>query len=177
MGMASRPRTTCSELSPFLLGFADLRSPLSSCSRSIILDVFCWLFLVTFLLLFFLDLGVTDFLFALVFGFFFAAVALALGDVDLLPAVLLDLCVAAAVALAVVIALRVEVFVLLRSVFLWSELPSCGAASSFVLPSESVPASRVFLGSGSSDRKALFRALPLDELVEFFLRVWWGFGL
>lgn len=150
MGMASLPRTTCKELSPFLVCLADLWLPFRSCSRSITFDVFCWFFLVTFLPVFFLVLGVTDFLFVLVLDFFFAAVALALGNVDLLPAVALDFCVAAAVALAgfaVVIALRVELFVLRgapcepRSVFLWSELPSRGSANAFVLPSETFAAS------------------------------------
>lgn len=151
MGMASLPRTTCRELSPCLDCFADLWSPFRSCSRSITFDVFFWFFLVTFLPVFFLGLGETDFLFALVFDFFFAVGALALGDVDLLLALVLDFCVAAAVValagFAVVIALRVEPFVLrgvpceLRSVFLWTELPSRDSANSFVLSSETFTAS------------------------------------
>lgn len=97
----------------------------------------------------FLALGVTGFLFALVLDFFFAAVALDLANADLLPAVVLGFCVAAVAvaAFVVVIALRVEVFVLrgapctLRSVFLWWELPLCDSADALVLPSETFTAS------------------------------------
>lgn len=114
--------------------------------------------------------------FVLVFDFFFATVALvalALGDVDLLPSVVLDFSVAA-VALpgfAVVIALRVELFVLRgapcgpRSVFLWFESP----ADVFAAPSASLTA---FLASGSSDRNALLREWPLEGVVEVVLLVW-----
>lgn len=177
MGMASLPRTTWRELSPFLLCFADLCSPFRSCSRSITFDVFCWFFLVTFLRVFCLVLVVTDFLLALDFDLLLAAVASALDDVDLLPAVVLDFRAAATVALAgcaVVIAPRAELFVLRgapraapRPVFLWSELPWCSSSDVFT-------ASSVSLTSGASDLNALLRPLPFEGPVEFVLRVWPG---